>query len=302
MNVVQVLAYIQFFTNWPALTSSALKHMENAVTHKLLTDPIFEYGKSEYEVARESLSDERLLELGVTDASLFKSLGIFLLFLIVILIANSLLIILKVLEKFHVKLYHSMQVKLKEKLIYSSIFRYILQSYLKLDFTLWAFVLTSYSFATLTSSVMTSAYMLGLLGLMLWPLYIMWFTFKNQDDLEKPEIKTKYITLYTDINTDEKESLLYNVVFCARRFDIVFINVVFSANSLTSTETNHYLPKILCFLVIQSAYVIYILEAKPHTKRISFWLEMFNEGVLIILSFIMLCYCGFGDTNLTQMI
>ena len=41
-------------------------------------------------------------------------------------------------------------------------------------------------------------------------------------------MKRKYLTLYEDINTDEKESLVYNVVFCARRFDIVFINVIFT--------------------------------------------------------------------------
>ena len=161
-------------------------------------------------------------------------------------------------------------------------------------------MIASFSFATLVSTLTTIGYSLAVLGLILWPLYIVAFTFKNQDKLSEPEFKQKYQTLYQDINTDEKESLVYNAVFCARRFNIVLINVLFSQNDLF--ETNHYLLKIVCFLVIQSAYVMYILEAKLHAQRVNYILEIVNESVLIILIYMMICYSGMGNANQEELI
>ena len=44
MNVIQVLAYLRFMTNWPAFMMEIFKYMDNAITLKPITDPIFEYG------------------------------------------------------------------------------------------------------------------------------------------------------------------------------------------------------------------------------------------------------------------
>ena len=41
-------------------------------------------------------------------------------------------------------------------------------------------------------------------------------------------IKRKFNTLYDGIYTDSKQALLYNTVFCLRRFWIVVINITFN--------------------------------------------------------------------------
>ena len=46
MNVIQVLAYVRFFSGWPAIILEVFKYMDNAITLKPVSDPIFEYGQS----------------------------------------------------------------------------------------------------------------------------------------------------------------------------------------------------------------------------------------------------------------
>ena len=46
MNVIQVLSYVRFFTGWPAMMMEIFKYMDNAITLKPISDPIFEYGQS----------------------------------------------------------------------------------------------------------------------------------------------------------------------------------------------------------------------------------------------------------------
>ena len=46
MNVIQVLSYVRFFSGWPALMLEVFKYIDNAITLKPVSDPIFEYGQS----------------------------------------------------------------------------------------------------------------------------------------------------------------------------------------------------------------------------------------------------------------
>ncbi len=57
-NVVQVLAYIRFYSAWPALMMELFTQMDNAITLKPITDPIFEYGQTQFEKANVTLYDE----------------------------------------------------------------------------------------------------------------------------------------------------------------------------------------------------------------------------------------------------
>ena len=56
MNVIQVLAYMRFFTNWPASMMEIFRYMDDAITLKPVTDPIFDYGKSAFEKANSKLT------------------------------------------------------------------------------------------------------------------------------------------------------------------------------------------------------------------------------------------------------
>ena len=88
---------------------------------------------------------------------------------------------------------------------------------------------------------------------------------------------------------------MYNAVFCIRRFDIVLVNMFFSPGfPLSNFDHHQYLFKNLAFILIQTSYVIYVADAKPHTNGIFNKLEFFNEGMIILMCYIMVCYAGIG--------
>jgi len=77
MNVIQVLAYVRFFTGWPAFLLEIFKYMDNAITMKPISDLAFEYGKTQFEKANSTLTDDGMKDMGVQDSDLGKSLGLF---------------------------------------------------------------------------------------------------------------------------------------------------------------------------------------------------------------------------------
>ena len=170
-----------------------------------------------------------------------------------------------------------------------------------MTYTFWAFFLAAYSFDSLSKSIKTCGFVAAIIGLILWPLFLARFLYKKKDVLDTQEVKQKHQTIYDGIEIDSKLSLFYNAIFCIRRFDIVLINVVFSGNfPVKLVEGNSFLYKILFFLGIQSAYVIYIIDSWPHTESHFNTLELFNESLLILLTFIMICYCGIGDSQMQE--
>ena len=46
------------------------------------------------------------------------------------------------------------------------------------------------------------------------------------------------------------------------------------------------------FIFVQTLYLFFILQTKPHTRRIFNHLEIFNEGMIIIMCYIMIVYSG----------
>ena len=140
MNVIQVLSYVRFFSGWPALMLEVFKYMDNAITLKPVSDPIFDYGQTQFEKANATLTNEGMKDMGVQDSSLFKSLGVF----FVVLFGLVLLVVIYLLvkaAKTKTGIVHKIRLKLEKKLFYSSFLRYMIVSNLKLNFTTWAFLL-----------------------------------------------------------------------------------------------------------------------------------------------------------------
>ena len=64
-------------------------------------------------------------------------------------------------------------------------------------------------------------------------------------------MKKKHESLYKEIRTESLQALIYNAVFCARRLDLVLINIFFSPDfPATKFDQNHYLLKIFTWLFI----------------------------------------------------
>jgi len=138
-----------------------------------------------------------------------------------------------------------------------------------------------------------------LLILLLFPLFIMIFMLKYQKVLTEPQFAQKWDTLYQGIDTAQLSSLLYNAVFCIRRFNIVLVNMVFSPGfPMTNFQQHHYLFKNFLFIFIQTLYVMYIADSRPHSLSIFNLLEFFNEGMITLMCYIMLCFTGIGPSNM----
>ena len=63
---------------------------------------------------------------------------------------------------------------------------------------------------------------------------------------------------------------------------------------ITDFEQHQYLMKQFAFIIIQTVYVIYIFDTRPHTVDIFNKLELFNEGMIIFMCYVMIVYCGVG--------
>ena len=170
-------------------------------------------------------------------------------------------------------------------------------SNMELTIMLWGYFFSS---VEAESNFYTFAYGAGVAFLLVYPLCIALFLLKNQGRLLDKNFKIKFDALYDFINTDSKEALLYNPIFCIRRFYIVLINIVFNVECpWTDYSQNHYKNKIFCFLLLQSIYVFYIADSRPHLHTTFNRLEFLNEGTLMILAYMMIAFsgCVLGQVN-----
>lgn len=170
-------------------------------------------------------------------------------------------------------------------------------SNLKLNFTIWAFLVSQGGFDTTVQTAKTVAYMLVIVGICIYPVFIMRFMIKNQSKLLEKDVANKWDTIYQGIHTDKLGTLFYNAVFCVRRFNIVLINMFFSPGfPLSNFKQDQYLFKNFAFIGVQTAYIMYVWDQKPHTNHVFNQLELFNESMIILMCYVMVVYTGIGDT------
>ena len=101
--------------------------------------------------------------------------------------------------------------------------------------------------------------------------------------------------MFQGIRPDSFRALCYNAIFCMRRFDIVLMNSFFTKGSPLNGlnfDRTHYLEKIFCFLIIQTGYILYIHEVKPHSDKIFNTLEYVNEYLMVALTYTMLNFAN----------
>ena len=54
----------------------------------------------------------------------------------------------------------------------------------------------------------------------------------------------------------------------------------------------------MAFIFIQTAYVSHLFDGELHANDIFNTFEFFNEGMIILMCYIMICYTGIGDSQL----
>ena len=93
---------MRFYARWPAFIDDIFARIDDAVTMDPVVDAMFDFGKSKFELANTTLSDEGLRNAGVSDPELFKSLGIFTVIAALLLLATGVYLLLHFLDsKFH---------------------------------------------------------------------------------------------------------------------------------------------------------------------------------------------------------
>jgi len=164
----------------------------------------------------------------VQDIQLFKSLGAFAIILLGLFIGVGIYFLLRCCTG---KLCTQIKDKLHEKLFYNSFLRYMIVSNLKLNYTIWGFLIFYYSFESHKSMAITCVLMAALYFLVCYPVLIMIGLLRNQHRVEEKKFNHAFNQLWQGINTNSSRALLYESIFCIRRFYIVLINV-----SLSPTE------------------------------------------------------------------
>lgn len=135
-------------------------------------------------------------------------------------------------------------------------------------------------------------------SLIIFPIFVMIFVMKYQHLMSQPQFAQKWSTLYQGIDMNKLSALFYNAIFCVRRFNIVLVNMFFSPGfPLSNFEQHHYLLKNLCFILIQTIYVMYIADTRPHSEETFNILEFFNEGMITLMCYIMICFTGVGPRH-----
>lgn len=290
LNVVQVLVYLKHYALWSATMVFVFEQMDNAITLKPVIDPVYEIGQSKFDKVNSTVEDEGMKNSGIEETSVLKQLGLFTLVFAVIILGIGLYFVVRHLHKKGNKHIATLKDKIEKKLFFSGIYRYLVVSNLKLTVTIFGFLVAKWSFESFVTGATSVALLFGVFGLIVWPLFIMFTLERNFFKLEEDAFKKRHETIYQGIQTSSREALLYYSVFAMRRFYLVVINVVFSPRE--KGEKNEYLLKIIFFLIIQSIYILYVFAARPHTTRIFNRLEFFNEGMLIMLAYVMLIFCG----------
>ena len=93
----------------------------------------------------------------------------------------------------------------------------------------------------------------------------------------------------------------YQAVFAVRRWDIIIANMLFTQSfPLLDLARHHYLEKVMCFLIVQTFYILYIHEVKPHDESAFNKLELINEYSLMAFGYTMLLFTGVGFGDLTS--
>lgn len=75
--MLQLLAYMETFTFWPAMEGKFLRLLEEAITLDEVAKTVLNHGKTKFEISSQIQKDTFLIEQGITDESVLLSLGIF---------------------------------------------------------------------------------------------------------------------------------------------------------------------------------------------------------------------------------
>ena len=170
---------------------------------------------------------------------------------------------------------HSLFLKIKAKLLWNSVLRFILQGYLKFTIsTLFALYLLSFS--SEIKSVNAAISIIVFLVLLSMPVFFGILLHRNRDSLQTPELKAKIGSAYLGTRTADAYPRLYSSVFLVRRMVYAILTILCISN-----------PNILIhvFLFTNLIYSLYLGLANPHDAPLGRRMEFINEIGLQLITY-----------------
>ena len=106
----------------------------------------------------------------------------------------------------------------------------MIESNLKVTSNCVLFLYVNNSYEDFGSRIQSALNIIMLLIFIVWPFFLAFFLYWKKSELEKPEFKRKFFSMYIGIKTKSMKSLLHTSVFCFRRFLLVIAIVVCGRN------------------------------------------------------------------------
>lgn len=125
MNVVQVVVFTRHFCNWPSNVQQLLDKLHDAMKLRELNEFLLDRGMSAYEKAKVEFVSPELLEYGIDGATPLRSLGIFLIALVIIILLCFVFFLLKTLSV-RLNLLKPAVALMKKNLFYKVWIRYLI--------------------------------------------------------------------------------------------------------------------------------------------------------------------------------
>ena len=267
-GMINMLQFVVFFTDWrvliPPNASMAIETFRvialgEFIPYDWLTEPLSEPFQG---------PDD---DTDASRANVLSNMGIMLLFGGVILILALLAVCLVRCCRKSEKCRALFQ-KLKNKILWNSVLRFALQSYLKNSmavlFSLYVMSFTSKGDTGILNGLISIVLVLGLIAL---PIFFAVILHRNRSNLETEAMKAKIGTLYLGMRTKTASQRMYSSIFLARRLLYAILTVVCINN-----------PNILIhvFLASNILYVVYLGLTNPNDTKISLRQEYVNESFL----------------------
>ena len=169
----------------------------------------------------------------------------------------------------------ALMAKLKQKLFWNCFIRSSLQAYIKVAFATFS-MLTLLKWETFWGVFKTLVIIVTAMLIVSLPIFYWLVLFRNQEALKVPVLRKKIGSLYVGIRHFKALQVYYTVVFLLRRF--VYILILLSL---------HQTPALVCclLLLMNTAYIVYLGEALPHTTPTGRIMELINETLFQLVSF-----------------
>ena len=182
-HVMQVVAFLRLISSSPANLKLVFDSVYNAVTLKPLKIAIFEYGEEKFDLAKQKVNDDTLLEMDIRKDSIIWSLGIFFIILIALFITLVFYFVIRLLRR-RIRKFQVLENFLAKTLFYSGGIRYLITSSLQLCYTCCMFlVYVGIEFKNWHSSLNATINIIICTVLIIWPIFLTIFLLRNRKNL-----------------------------------------------------------------------------------------------------------------------